>query len=96
MARSTNARSLVEAVLREMERRFGDANPPTDGDLVRQYSRVIKLLNLDRTRKASTRPSYPSSEGWSVWSTALRACAIPPVTPMPAITDQNRTMRAWQ
>jgi hypothetical protein len=59
----TNARSLVEAVLREMERRLGDANPPTDGDLVRQYSRVIKLLNLDPNKEGLDAPFLPILRG---------------------------------
>jgi len=44
----TNARSLIEDVLREIER---DLNPSTpekyDGDLPRLYKRVRKLLNMD-------------------------------------------------
>lgn len=43
----TNARALLEAVLHEMERRL-DPNPrPAEGDLIKQYKRVQKLLKLD-------------------------------------------------
>jgi hypothetical protein len=47
----TNARSLLEAVLREIERDLGDDNEPYDGDLLKLYKRVQKLLNLDPSRK---------------------------------------------
>jgi len=47
----TNARSLVEAVLREMERRLSVEPPHTDGDLAKQYKRVAKLMNLDPNKK---------------------------------------------
>lgn len=43
----TNARTLVEAVLGEMEFRLTRCEPSTDGDLVKQYKKVQKLLNLD-------------------------------------------------
>lgn len=46
----TNARSLVEAVLADMELRLDPSPPSYDGDLARLYKRVQKLLNLDPER----------------------------------------------
>lgn len=46
----TNARSLVEAVLFELEGRLDQNRPDYDGDLPRLYKRVQKLLNLDPSR----------------------------------------------
>lgn len=43
----TNARSLVEAVLFEIEGRLDASRPAYDGDLPKLYKRVQKLLNLD-------------------------------------------------
>lgn len=43
----TNCRTLVEAVLRDLEKRLTATPVPADGDLQRQYKRVQKLLNLD-------------------------------------------------
>lgn len=43
----TNARSLVEAVLFEIEGRLDGTRPNYDGDLPKLYKRVQKLLNLD-------------------------------------------------
>jgi hypothetical protein len=43
----TNARSLVEAVLYEIEGRLDDGRQPYDGDLQKLYKRTQKLLNLD-------------------------------------------------
>ena len=43
----TNARSLVEAVLYEIEGRLQEDHPAYDGDLQKLYKRVQKLLNLD-------------------------------------------------
>jgi hypothetical protein len=47
----TNARSLVEAVLQELERELIGANEPYDGDLPKLYKRLQKQLNLDPGRK---------------------------------------------
>ncbi len=47
----TNARSVVESVLTDVERRLDPAPPKYDGDLVKLYKRVQKLLNLDPERK---------------------------------------------
>lgn len=52
----TNSRSLLEAVLREMESRLSDEDPPTDGDLNKQYKRVCQLLNLDPKKKGLEAP----------------------------------------
>jgi hypothetical protein len=46
----TNARSVVEAVLTDVESRLDPAPPPYDGDLGRLYKRVQKVLNLDPDR----------------------------------------------
>jgi hypothetical protein len=43
----TNARSLVEAVLKDAEERLGGACEPYGGDLVKLFRRVQRLLNLD-------------------------------------------------
>jgi len=47
----TNARSVVEAVLADIEARLDPAPPPYDGDLAKLYKRVQKLLNLDPERQ---------------------------------------------
>lgn len=46
----TNARSLLEAVLSELERRLVPEPPAYDGDLVKLYKRVQKVMNLDPAR----------------------------------------------
>jgi hypothetical protein len=43
----TNARSLIEAVLYEIEGRLAGDQQPYDGDLQKLYKRTQKLLNLD-------------------------------------------------
>lgn len=43
----TNARSLLEAVLREIEKQLDPEPPNPDGDLAKLYKRVQKLLNLE-------------------------------------------------
>lgn len=43
----TNARSLVEAVLTDIESNFDNDPPSYDGDVLRLYKRVKKYLNLD-------------------------------------------------
>lgn len=50
----TNARSLLEAILREVECKLGQNPPPYDGDLVKLYKRVQKLLHLEPARKDIT------------------------------------------
>jgi len=47
----TNARSLVEAILTEIEKDLDTSAPEYDGDLVKLYKRVAKLLNLGPERK---------------------------------------------
>lgn len=47
----TNARSLVEAVLLEIEKQLSPAPPQYDGDLIKLNKRVQTLLNLDPARK---------------------------------------------
>ena len=42
----TNSRSLVEAVLLEIESRINKEIPEYDGDMIKLYRRVQKLLNL--------------------------------------------------
>lgn len=46
----TNARSLVEAVLTQIESSLDSEPPHYDGDLPKLYKRVQKLLNLDPSR----------------------------------------------
>lgn len=47
----TNARSLLEAVLSEVEHELSPESPtPYDGDLIKLYKRVQKLLNLQPSR----------------------------------------------
>jgi hypothetical protein len=53
----TNARSLLEAVLCEVERELSpESVPPYDGDLVKLYRRVQKLLNLEPSRTDIAEP----------------------------------------
>lgn len=47
----TNARSLLEAVLTELEKQMDSKAPAYDGDLVKLYRRVQKLLNLEPSRQ---------------------------------------------
>jgi hypothetical protein len=47
----TNARSLVEAVLIEIEKQLSPAPQQYDGDLIKLNKRVQTLLNLDPARK---------------------------------------------
>lgn len=47
----TNARSLVEAVLIEIEKQLSPNPPQYDGDLIKLNKRVQTLLNLDPARK---------------------------------------------
>lgn len=47
----TNARSLLEAVFIDVEKDLSLSSPPPyDGDLVKLYKRIQKLLNLEPTR----------------------------------------------
>lgn len=46
----TNARSLLESVLHDLEGRLVDEPPEHDGDLQKLYKRVQKLLNLEPSR----------------------------------------------
>ena len=52
----TNARSLVEAVLRHIEHEFMGEYPSYDGDIGKLYKRVQKLLNLEPSRKDIAEP----------------------------------------
>lgn len=45
------SRSLLEAVLEHIESKLDAAPPRYDGDLLRLYGRVQKLLNIDPSRK---------------------------------------------
>lgn len=47
----TNARALLEAVLREIEHRISGTPSDTKGDLVKQYKGVQKLLHLQPERE---------------------------------------------
>lgn len=53
----TNARSLLEAVLCDVEQELSPENPPPyDGDLVKLYKRVQKLMNLEPSRTDIAEP----------------------------------------
>ncbi len=53
----TNARSLLEAVLSDVEQNLSPQNPPPyDGDLVKLYKRIQKLLNLEPSRTDIAEP----------------------------------------
>jgi hypothetical protein len=53
----TNARSLLEAVLADVEHDISEEDPPPyDGDLVKLYRRVQRLLNLEPARKDISDP----------------------------------------
>ena len=52
----TNARSLLEAVLTEIESDLDEKAPKYDGDLPKLYKRVQKLLNLDPSRPDIDQP----------------------------------------
>ncbi len=52
----TNARSLLEGVLREIESTLDDSAPTYDGDLSRLYKRVQRLLNLETSRRDIDQP----------------------------------------
>lgn len=53
----TNARSLLEAVLSEVEHELSpDSPPPYDGDLAKLYKRVQRLLNLEPSRADIAEP----------------------------------------
>lgn len=52
----TNARSLLEAVLREIESRLDESPPKYDGDLLKLYKRVQAALNLSPGRKDIDQP----------------------------------------
>lgn len=52
----TNARSLVEAVLIGIEKDLDAGAPSYDGDLVKLFKRVQKLLNLEPDRKDIAEP----------------------------------------
>lgn len=47
----TNSRSLIEAVLKNIETELDPDPPQYDGDLIKLYKRVQKLLNLDPSQK---------------------------------------------
>lgn len=46
----TNARSLIEATLLDIESKLTGEIPTPDGDLLKDYKRVQKLLNLEPSR----------------------------------------------
>lgn len=52
----TNARSLIEAVLIGIEKDLGSDVPSYDGDLVKLFKRVQKLLNLEPDRRDIAEP----------------------------------------
>lgn len=53
----TNARSLLEAILIDVEKDLSpNSPPPYDGDLIKLYKRIQKLLNLEPTRSDIAEP----------------------------------------
>jgi len=52
----TNARSLLEAFLCELEKELSGTPEPYDGDLIKLYRRVQKMLNLDPSRPDIEQP----------------------------------------
>ena len=53
----TNARSLLEVVLSDVEQELSpESPPPYDGDLINLYKRVQKLLNLEPSRSDIAEP----------------------------------------
>jgi hypothetical protein len=53
----TNARSLLEAVLTDVEQDLSaESPPPYDGDLIKLYKRVQRLLNLEPDRADIAEP----------------------------------------
>jgi hypothetical protein len=53
----TNARSLLEAVLTDVEHELSQESPPAyDGDLIKLYKRVQRLLNLEPSRTDIAEP----------------------------------------
>lgn len=52
----TNARSLIEAVLIGIEKDLDSSAPVYDGDLVKLFKRVQRLLNLEPERKDIAEP----------------------------------------
>jgi len=53
----TNARSLLEAVLTDVEKDLSSESPPSyDGDLVKLYKRVQKLMKLEPSRTDISEP----------------------------------------
>lgn len=52
----TNARSLLEAILIELEKNFYDNPPKYDGDLIKLYKNVQKALKLDPARQDINQP----------------------------------------
>ncbi|MBL9164651.1 MAG: abortive infection family protein [Planctomycetaceae bacterium] len=47
----TNARSLIEAVLHDIESKLTGKEAQSEGDLIRDYKRVQKILNLEPSRE---------------------------------------------
>lgn len=71
----TNARTLLEILLLWIENKYSEEKNEYDGDLVKLYRRVQKLLNLDPSRKdisESTRQVMSSLNGIVSGISALR------------------------
>jgi hypothetical protein len=69
----TNARSLIEAVLIGIEKEQDANTPAYDGDLVKLYKRVQKLLNLEPDRKDISDPLRQILSGLTVIVNGLAA-----------------------
>ena len=50
----TNARSLIEAILTEIEKELDVNSKAYDGDLTKLYKRVVILMNLDPSQKEAS------------------------------------------
>lgn len=70
----TNARSLLEAVLTDVEQDLSvESPPPYDGDLIKLYKRVQRLLNLEPDRADIAEPLKQVLGGLSSVITGLSA-----------------------
>jgi hypothetical protein len=70
----TNARSLLEAVLTDVEQDLSEESPPQyDGDLIKLYKRVARLLHLEPDRADIEEPLKQVLGGLSSVITGLSA-----------------------
>jgi hypothetical protein len=57
----TNARTLLEALLLDIERKVTGAEPSQEGDILKYYKRVQKFLNLDASQRETNAEVIPDS-----------------------------------